>query len=133
MKTNLEEVVEFCAAQGFDALDPTGYYFPGYPEVPSDEYIYNLKRKAHQLGVAISGTGVRNDFTQPDQITRTKEIEFIKRWIEVTAKLSAPVIRIFAGTSLAISDRAYVPDVATVPVLLVVAVYLLRQLFHLKR
>jgi sugar phosphate isomerase/epimerase len=99
-KTNLEEVVEFCAAQGFDALDPTGYYFPGYPEVPSDEYIYKLKRKAHQLGVAISGTGVRNDFTQTDQITRTKEIEFIKRWIEVAVKLGAPVIRIFAGTSL---------------------------------
>ena len=99
-KTNFDEVIEFCASQGFDALDPTGYYFPGYPEVPSDEYIYHLKRKAHQLGVAISGTGIRNDFTQPDQITRTKEIEFIKRWIEVAAKLNAPVIRIFAGASL---------------------------------
>jgi sugar phosphate isomerase/epimerase len=99
-KTNFDEVIEFCAAQGFDALDPTGYYFPGYPEIPSDEYIYKLKRKAHQLGVAISGTGVRNDFTQIDKTARTKEIEFVKRWIEVAAKLGAPVIRIFAGPSL---------------------------------
>ena len=35
--TTLDAVVEFCAAQGFDAVDLTGYYFPGYPEVPTDE------------------------------------------------------------------------------------------------
>ena len=27
-KTNLEAVIEFCAAQNFDAIDLTGYYFP---------------------------------------------------------------------------------------------------------
>jgi sugar phosphate isomerase/epimerase len=99
-KTNLEAVIEFCAAQGFDAFDPTGYYFPGYPNVPSDEYIYRLKRKAHQVGVAISGTGIRNDFSYPDKTARNKEIELVKKWIEVAAKLGAPVIRIFAGESL---------------------------------
>jgi len=98
--TDLKAVIEFCAAQGFDAFDPTGYYFPGYPEVPNDEYIYQLKRKAHQLGIAISGTGIRNDFTQPDKTVRTGEIAFVKKWIEVAAKLSAPVIRIFTGGSL---------------------------------
>lgn len=52
--TNLHSVIEFCAAQGFDAVDLTGYYFPGYPEVPPDEYVFQLKRKAHHLGLAIS-------------------------------------------------------------------------------
>ncbi|MBD0297828.1 MAG: sugar phosphate isomerase/epimerase, partial [Flavisolibacter sp.] len=65
-KTTLPEVLEFCAAQGFDAVDLTGYYFPRYPEAPPDDYVYQLKRKAHHLGLAISGTGVRNDFTLPD-------------------------------------------------------------------
>jgi hypothetical protein len=37
----LTDVVHFCALQGVDPLDATGYYFPGYPGVPTDEYIYN--------------------------------------------------------------------------------------------
>src|ERR1700750_1597911 len=58
----LGDAVDFCATNGVDALDATGYYFPGYPNVPPDEYIYRLKRKAFVNGVAISGTGVRNNF-----------------------------------------------------------------------
>src|ERR1044071_619515 len=36
----LAEVVTFCAKHRVDALDATGYYFPGYPAIPTDEYIY---------------------------------------------------------------------------------------------
>ncbi|MBD0289397.1 MAG: sugar phosphate isomerase/epimerase [Flavisolibacter sp.] len=99
-KTTLPEVLEFCAAQGFDAVDLTGYYFPRYPEAPPDDYVYQLKRKAHHLGLAISGTGVRNDFTLPDPAARKEEVVLVKRWIEVAAKLGAPVIRIFTGKSV---------------------------------
>jgi len=99
-KTTLDDVLEFCAKQNFDAIDMTGYYFPGYPEIPTDEYIYHLKRKAHQLGVEISGTGIRNEFAEPDKTKRAAEIIFVKKWIEVAAKLGAPVIRIFTGKSL---------------------------------
>jgi sugar phosphate isomerase/epimerase len=99
-KTNLEAVIEFCAAQGFDAADLTGYYFPGYPEVPSDEYIFQLKRKAHHLGIAISGTGIRNEFAQIDKALRAGELALVKKWIEVAAKLGAPVIRIFTKRSM---------------------------------
>jgi sugar phosphate isomerase/epimerase len=81
-----------------DAADLTGYYFPGYPAVPPDEYIYHIKRKAFRSGVDISGTGVRNDFTDPDQNKRKESITLVKNWIECAAKLGAPVIRIFAGT-----------------------------------
>src|SRR5580700_8455096 len=62
-KMTLDEVIDYCAAHNIDGVDTTGYYFPGYPNVPTDEYIYNLKRKACFNGVTISGTGVRNDFT----------------------------------------------------------------------
>ncbi len=99
-KTTLDEVLEFCAKENFDAIDMTGYYFPGYPEIPSDEYIYHLKRKAHTLGVEISGTGIRNEFAEPDKTKRAAEVLFVKRWIEVAAKLGAPVIRIFTGKAL---------------------------------
>jgi len=94
---DLDDLIEFCAGQGFFAVDITGYYFKGYPKVPSDEYIYQVKRKALSLGMEISGTGVRNDFTYTDTAKREESILLVKNWIDVAAKLGAPVIRIFAG------------------------------------
>jgi sugar phosphate isomerase/epimerase len=93
----LTDAVHFCAQHGVDALDPTGYYFPGYPNVPGDPYIYNLKRTAFVNGVAISGTGVRNDFAVPDAAARKKDVLMVKDWIVVASKLGAPVIRVFSG------------------------------------
>jgi sugar phosphate isomerase/epimerase len=90
-------MLAFCAATGFDGVDITGYYFKGYPQVPADEYLFNIKRKAFSLGIEISGTGVRNDFTITDKSKREQEVTLVKNWIEVAAKIGAPVIRIFAG------------------------------------
>lgn len=96
----LNDVLDFCAVKGFDVVDVTGYYFPGYPNVPPDDYIYALKRKAFLLGLDISGTGVKNDFTNPEVNKRKEDINLVKKWIEVAEKLGAPVIRIFSGTQL---------------------------------
>jgi sugar phosphate isomerase/epimerase len=95
----LADVVHFCAKQGVDALDATGYYFPGYPNVPTDEYIYTLKRVAFVNGVAISGTGVHNDFAAADPAARKKDVQLIKDYIVVASKLGAPVIRVFSGSA----------------------------------
>jgi sugar phosphate isomerase/epimerase len=93
----LTDAVLFCAQHGVDALDPTGYYFPGYPKVPADDYIYNLKRTAFVNGVAISGTGVRNNFAVADEAARNNDVRMVKDWIVVASKLGAPVIRVFSG------------------------------------
>ena len=94
---NLDDLLDFCAVQNFDGVDLTGYYFPNYPQVPSDEYIYHIKRKAHLLGLEITGTGIRNDYTNPDPEKRKADVQMIKKWIEVASKLGAPVIRVFSG------------------------------------
>ena len=93
----LADAVDFCAKNGVDALDATGYYFPGYPSVPTDEYIYRLKRTAFVNGVAISGTGVRNNFAVADEAARKRDVQMVKDWIVVASKLGAPVIRVFSG------------------------------------
>ena len=97
-KMNLDELLEACAEIGFEGVDITAYYFPGYPNVPSDEYLYGIKRKAFRLGLDITGTGVRNDFTDPDKNKRREHITLVKNWIDAASKLGAPVVRIFAGT-----------------------------------
>ena len=79
----LEDVIDYCAAHNIDGVDTTGYYFPGYPKPPADEYIYNLKRKAYYNGVTISGTGVRNDFTLADAAARKAQIQLVKDWVDV--------------------------------------------------
>lgn len=98
-KVDLFDMLDFCAKYNFEAIDPTGYYFPDYPKVPSDEYIYRFKQGAFLLGLDISGTGVRNDFAQADAAKRAKDIELIKQWIAVAAKMGCPHVRIFTGRS----------------------------------
>jgi sugar phosphate isomerase/epimerase len=93
----LFELLDYCAQQNFDAIDPTGYFFPGYPKVPSDKYINDFKRRAFVLGLDISGTGVRNNFASPDKAKRAADVKHVKEWIEVAARLGAPVLRVFAG------------------------------------
>lgn len=94
---DLFDVLDFCAQHNFEGIDPTGYYFPNYPDVPSDDFIYQFKRKAFLLGLDITGTGVRNDFVNPDPEKRKADIELIKKWIEVSAKMGCPHVRIFPG------------------------------------
>jgi len=93
----IEDMLEFCAKTGFDGVDITGYYFPGYPSVPSDEFIYHVRQKAFRLGIELGFTGVRNDFTWSDPIKRIQEKKLVKDWIIVAQKLGAPGVRIFAG------------------------------------
>jgi sugar phosphate isomerase/epimerase len=100
----LFELLDFCAQHDFEALDPTGYYFPGYGSVregkkgvPTDAYIRDFKRRAFEQGIAISGTGVANDLATPDGQKRAADVQHIKDWVEVAAKLGAPVLRVFSG------------------------------------
>jgi sugar phosphate isomerase/epimerase len=96
----LEDVVDYCAAHNVDGLDATGYYFKGYPNVPSDDVIYSLKRRAYLNGVSISGTGVRNDFTLADNAARKEQVQLVKDWVNVGEKLGASFIRVFSGPSM---------------------------------
>lgn len=94
---SLDDLLDFCARTGFDGVDLTGYYFPGYPAVPADDYIYHIKRKAFRLGIDLGCTGVRNDFTWADPVKREGEKKLVRDWIDVARKLGAPGLRIFAG------------------------------------
>lgn len=95
---SLTDMFAFCAEKGFSAVDITAYYFPGYPNVPPDRFLYDTKMSAFRAGLDISGTGVRNDFTEPDANKRRQSVLLVKAWIEAAEKIGAPVIRIFSGT-----------------------------------
>lgn len=90
-------VCDFCVKHDIEAVDLTGYFFPGYPKPPSEEYIAGIKRYTHDRGITISGTGVKNDFATADKAVRAEGVALTKLWIEVAARLGAPVVRVFAG------------------------------------
>jgi sugar phosphate isomerase/epimerase len=96
-KMNIDDVLDFCTEQCIGAVDIPGYYFPGYPRVPDDDFLYNLRKKAFRMGLEISGTGVRNNFTDPDENKRKADLALIKNWIVCASKIGAPVVRVFAG------------------------------------
>jgi sugar phosphate isomerase/epimerase len=93
----LFNLLDWCATQNIKALDPTAYFFPTYPEVPSDEYLKKFKDRADELGIAISGTGIRNNFASPDPKVRAEGVALAKKWIVAASKMGAPIVRVFAG------------------------------------
>src|SRR5215208_2759008 len=75
---SLFELLDFCAQNNFDAVDLTGYFFPTYPKIPDDSLINAVKKRAHVLGLDISGTGVKNDFANPDPAKRAADVKLVK-------------------------------------------------------
>lgn len=94
---SLNRLFRFAAKTGFGAVDLTAYYIPGYPEVPGDQLLYEIKRNAFRAGISFSGTGVRNDFTIAGEEALAREIDHVKQWIVAASKLGAPNIRVFDG------------------------------------
>ena len=91
------DMMEFAADIGLDAVDLTGYYFPSYPEIPEDSELFRLKRKALELGLNISWTGIRNNFVNPDADSRKADREMIRKWLTVSSSLGASIMRVFTG------------------------------------
>lgn len=64
--TPLEEVIEFCAELGFDAVDPTGYCFPGHPAPPGRRL--PLRRQA----AGLPGRAGRQRHRGPERLHRSR-------------------------------------------------------------
>lgn len=91
---SLFDFVDDCALFGLDGTELTSYYFP---EEVTQDYLVKLRRHCFLRGLDVSGTAIRNDFGFAPGKKRDAEIAHVKKWIEYSAKLGAPVIRIFAG------------------------------------
>lgn len=90
----LFEFIDLAADLPLDAVELTSYYWAE----TTDAYAEKLKAHADKRKLAISGVPVRNDFCQRDEAARKKDIEHVKTWTAIAAKLGAPTVRIFAGT-----------------------------------
>ncbi|MBN3520254.1 sugar phosphate isomerase/epimerase [Algoriphagus lutimaris] len=92
------DMMEFAAEIGMNGVDLTGYYFDSYPDVPQNSELFQLKKKALELGLNISWTGVRNNFVNPDAAGRAADRELIRKWLTVSSSLGASIMRVFTGS-----------------------------------
>ncbi|MGH7264171.1 MAG: sugar phosphate isomerase/epimerase family protein, partial [Candidatus Rokuibacteriota bacterium] len=60
-------------------------------------YLGRLRRTAGDLGLALIGIGVHNDFGRAEATWRQSEIVKVKQWVEVAAEIGAGHVRVFAG------------------------------------
>jgi sugar phosphate isomerase/epimerase len=92
----LEEFIGKCAEWGCEGTELTEYYFKK-PITP--EYVMKIKHTAIKAGLPITGTPVGNTFTLPAGEARDRQLAAVKAWVDVSAELGSPAIRIFAGSA----------------------------------
>jgi len=95
-KMTLEDFIARCAEWGADGVELTEYYFPKPIE---SSYLGKLKRLAFLNGLDITGTPIGNNFALPPGKERDEQVASVKTWIDVSADLGSPAIRIFAGSA----------------------------------
>ncbi|MFF0728875.1 sugar phosphate isomerase/epimerase family protein [Streptomyces sp. NPDC004134] len=111
-KLSTMAAVDWAAEAGFDAVDITAYYIPGYethtmPSRPAEEitaFATGLRERCERLGLPVTGTGVFNDFADPSR--RELDVERTRFWIDVARAMGAPAIRVFSGVVPADLDAA---------------------------
>lgn len=99
-KMNLFDMMEFAADIGLNAVDLTAYYFSSYPRLPKKPEIFALKKRALELGLNISWTGVRNNFVTANVESRKADREMIKDWLDISSRIGSSILRIFTGRNI---------------------------------
>jgi sugar phosphate isomerase/epimerase len=92
----LEDFISRMAETGIDGVELTGYYFP---DPLTGAYINKIVRHCFLLGLDISGSATRSTFTLPPGEARDREIAHVKQWIDYSADMGSPCLRVFAGNT----------------------------------
>ncbi|MBY0461463.1 MAG: sugar phosphate isomerase/epimerase, partial [Gemmataceae bacterium] len=90
----LFEFIDFAAELPLDAVELTSYYWAE----TTDDYAAKLKEHAAKKKLAVSGVPVGNNFCLKDDAKRKAEIQKVKDWTALAAKVGAKTVRIFAGS-----------------------------------
>ena len=89
----MDEFIDYCDQLQLDGTELTSYFF----ESDNDSYLLDLRNKCFHLGIDISGTAIGNNFVNPDNKERVKQVKDVKHWIDKALILGAPTIRVFGG------------------------------------
>ena len=83
----------FARRWGLDGVELTQYYFPE----TSAAYLNARKCQLLLRGLELAGTAIGGSFCVAAEEERKKHIEFTKEWLDISARLGSPCLRVFAG------------------------------------
>jgi sugar phosphate isomerase/epimerase len=89
----MEDFILKCVDMGVSGAEMTAYWFKS----TDPAYLLSLRRFAWKNGVAIAGVGSRSHLIEPEPNKRRESQEEIKRWVDITDRLGASYMRVFAG------------------------------------
>ena len=98
----LETFIEKAVEWKLDGVDMTVYYMKS----TDPGYIENLRYLGYKNGVAFSGVACGSSMVQADASKRAEVLNDIKKWVDVTQRIGAPHLRVFAGKQPAGSTMA---------------------------
>ncbi len=90
------DFIDWCADNNVPGAEVTSYFFP--PDV-DEKFLLEVKHRAYIRGVQLAGTAVGNNFALPKGDKLTEQIAYTKKWIDHSALMNAPHIRVFAGAA----------------------------------
>ncbi len=92
-RMTLEDFIQKAVELKVDAVDMTVYYLKS----TDPAYLENLRYLAYKNAVPFSGAACGSSLVQADAAKRADTLTQIKSWIDVTDRLGASHLRIFAG------------------------------------
>ena len=110
-KLEMGDFLDCCAELGLEGAEVTSYFFRD-PLKKSE--LHALKRRAHLLGLDITGGAMGNNFSfAPGSEENLKHMAYFRTWVDHFAELGAPVVRVFAarGTPKGASDGQIIKNV----------------------
>ncbi len=98
----MEDFIRQAVALRLDGVDMTAYYFKS----TDPGYLDGLRHLAYKNAIPFSGAACGSSMVQADPARRAETLQDIKKWIDVTDRLGASHLRVFAGR---------LPEGATIP------------------
>ena len=89
----MEDFILKGAELGLQGVDLTAYYLKS----TDPAYLAGLRHVAFKNGMPFSGAGCGSSMVQADKARRARVLDDIKKWVDVTDRLGAAHLRIFAG------------------------------------
>lgn len=91
-KIDVNKFIEFCGAQGVRAVDLLAYYWKDETTEPE-----SAVRHLRQHGIELAAYAIGNNFVQTEDGPFREQVEYVRRGINMAARLGAKTLRVFGG------------------------------------
>lgn len=92
-RRTLADWFQFAAELGLDGADMSVAHL----QSQEPDHLADLRRQAETAGAPITMLVTYSDFTHPDADERARQVEEVRDYIDVAARLGAPFLRVTAG------------------------------------